>query len=173
MNSYVQLAKYAIEEYVKTGKIVNIPENFPPEFYEKNHGVFVSLRKNKELRGCIGTYLPAHKNLAEEIIMNAVAACSRDHRFIPVSVDELADLSVEVSLLSEPERISSISELDPKKYGVIVKCPDGRCGLLLPNLEGIDTVEQQFAIACQKGGISSETEKNIEICKFSVEKYSQ
>lgn len=173
MNSYVQLAKYAIEEYIKTGKIVNIPENFPPEFYEKNHGVFVSLRKNKELRGCIGTYLPAHKNLAEEIIKNAVAACSRDHRFVPISAEELVDLSVEISLLGESERISDISELDPKKYGAIVKCPDGRCGLLLPNLEGIDTVEQQLTIACQKGRISPETEKNIEIYKFSVEKHSQ
>jgi len=173
MSFHVQLAKYTIEEYIKTGKIIDIPENLPPEFYEKNHGVFVSLHKNKELRGCIGTYLPAHKNLAEEIIMNAVSACSRDHRFVPISVDELADLSVEISLLSESEKISDMSELDPKKYGVIVKCPDGRCGLLLPNLEGIDTVEQQLAIACQKGGISPETEKSIEIYKFSVEKYSQ
>lgn len=173
MNHYVQLAKSAVEEYVKNGKTMDVSDNLPSEFYEKNHGVFVSLHMGKELRGCIGTHSPAHKNLAEEIIMNAVAACSRDHRFIPISADELADLSVEVSLLGESEKISDMGELDPIKYGAIVKCSDGRCGLLLPALEGVDTAEQQILIACQKGGINPAMDKNMEIYKFSVEKYSQ
>lgn len=172
MSQYVQLAKSAIEEYIKYGKIIDIPENLPPEFYEKKCGVFVSIRNGKELRGCIGTYLPTHKNLAEEIILNAVAACSRDSRFSPIAAEELPTLSIEVSLLNEPEKISSLEELDPKKFGVIVKCSDGRCGLLLPDLEGIDSAEQQLSIACQKAGINPSSKKRLDLYRFSVEKYS-
>ena len=170
MSNHVQLAKSAIEEYIKTGETISISENLPLEFYEKKCGVFVSIHKGKELRGCIGTYLPAHKNLAEEIILNAVAACSRDSRFNPLTVEELPTISIEVSLLSEPQKISSLAELDPKKYGVIVKCPDGRCGLLLPGLEGVDSVEHQLLIACQKGGINPNLDKDLEIFRFDVKK---
>ncbi|MDD5489182.1 MAG: AmmeMemoRadiSam system protein A [Candidatus Moranbacteria bacterium] len=173
MNHYVQLAKSAIEEYVKHRKIIDIPENLPPEFYEKKGGVFVSIHQRKELRGCIGTYLPAHKNLAEEIILNAIAAGSRDNRFFPIKEEELSGLSIEASLLSKPEKISRLDELDPKKYGVIVKCPDGRAGLLLPDLDGIDSVDQQLSIASQKGGINPDIDKNEEIYRFTVEKYEQ
>ena len=171
MSLYVWLAKSAVEEYVRNGKIIPVQTDLPQEFYEKECGVFVSIRNGKELRGCIGTYLPMHKNLAGEIILNAVVACSRDHRFAPILADELADLSVEVSLLSEPQKVSAVAELDPKRYGVIIRCPGGRCGLLLPDIEGIDTAEKQFAIACQKGGINPAVDKNMEICKFSVEKH--
>lgn len=171
MNRYVQLAKSAIEEYVKNGKVIPIPKNLPPEFYEKKYGVFVSIHKNKELRGCVGTYLPVHRNLAEEIISSAVAACSQDSRFSPVSVEELPNISVEVSLLSQPEKISTLKDLDPRKYGIIVKCFDGRCGLLLPDLEGVDTVADQLSIACQKGGIDPVRDKNLKIYRFTVEKH--
>ncbi len=173
MNEYVNLAKSAIGEYVKTGTIIPVPENLPPEFYEKKHGVFVSIHNGAELRGCIGTYLPAHKNLAKEIILNSIAACSRDNRFSPISAEELPNLKIEVSLLSVPEKISTPDELDPKKYGVIVKCPDGRTGLLLPDLEGVDSIEQQISIAYQKGGISPALEKEMEIFKFTVQKFSE
>ncbi|OGI25452.1 MAG: AmmeMemoRadiSam system protein A [Candidatus Moranbacteria bacterium RBG_13_45_13] len=173
MSRYVSLAEKAIEKYLKTGEILPAPNDLPPEFYEKKGGVFVSIHKNKELRGCVGTYLPAHENLAEEIILNAVAACSKDSRFSPLAAEELPALSVEVSLLSVPEKVSSLKELDPKEYGVIVKCPDGRCGLLLPDLKGVGSVEQQLSIACQKGGINPITEKDMEIYKFSIEKHSQ
>jgi len=169
--NYVGLAKAAIEEYVRNGKIISIPENLPPEFHKKGRGVFVSLHKRKELRGCVGTYLPAHENLAEEIILNAVAACSRDYRFNSITADELPILSVEVSLLSPPERIKNVGELDPNKYGVVVKCSDGRTGLLLPDLEGVDSAQEQIAIACQKAGINPVSDKEIEIHKFTVEKY--
>lgn len=171
MNNYIQLAKSAIEEYTKFRKIIDIPEDLPPEFYGEKCGVFVSIHNRKELRGCIGTYLPAHKNLAEEIILNAIAACSKDNRFFPISEEELPGLSVEVSLLSEPEKISDLDELDPKKFGVIVKSSDGRCGLLLPGLESVEIVEQQFSIACQKAGISPILDKSLEIYKFTVRKY--
>lgn len=168
---YINLAKTAIEKFIKTGRVISVPENLPSEFYEKKCGAFVSIRKEKELRGCIGTYLPAHKNLAEEIILNAVAACAMDNRFTPINKEEFPELSIKVSLLGKPEKISDISELDPKKYGIIVKCSDGRCGLLLPDLEGIDSAFQQFSIACQKGGINPAVDKNIEIYRFTTEKY--
>lgn len=171
MSLYVQLAKSAIEEYVRTGKKVSIPENLPPEFFEKKGGVFVSIHEGKELRGCIGTYFPLHKNLAGEIVSNAIAACSRDPRFSPIMSDELDKLSIEVSLLGEPQKISKLEELDPKKYGIIVKSPDGRQGLLLPELDGVDSVQQQISIACQKGGINPGFEKNLEIFRFETKKY--
>jgi MEMO1 family protein len=170
-NLFINLARSAIEKYLNSKQLLDIPENFPPEFYEKKFGVFVTIQNKNDLRGCIGTYLPVHKNLAEEIIMNAVAACSRDPRFAPIKPEEIDDLSIEVSLLNAPEKISGLSELDPKKYGVIVKSSDGRCGLLLPDLEGVETSEQQFSIACQKGGIDPLSDKDIEIERFEVKKY--
>ncbi len=172
MNEYIKLAKTAAEKYVKTRKIIDVPSNLPPEFYEKKFGVFVSIHNNKELRGCIGTYLPVHENLAEEIIMNAIAACSRDNRFEPINIEEFGDLLFEVSLLNAPEKISELKELDSEKYGVIVRCPDGRCGLLLPNLEGVESVEHQLSIACQKAGINPNRDNDIEIEKFEVKKYN-
>lgn len=173
MNQYVQLAKFAIEEYIKHGKIFNIPPDLPKEFFGKKSGVFVSIHNGKNLRGCIGTYLPAHENLAEEIVQNAVAACSKDSRFGPITVEELPVLTVKISLLSAPEKISALQDLDPGEFGVIVKSPDGRCGLLLPGLDGIDSAEQQLSIACQKGGINPIIEKNLEIYKFTVEKHAE
>jgi len=171
MSIQIQLAKSAIEEYVRNGKIISIPENLTSEYYEKNCGVFVSLHKGGELRGCIGTYLPAHKNLAEEIIYNAIAACSQDNRFYPITVEDLSELKIEVSLLRAPENIKDIEELDPKKYGVIVRCSDGRCGLLLPDLDGVNSVHDQMSIACRKGGIDPEKDA-FEISRFEIEKYS-
>ncbi|OGI26788.1 MAG: AmmeMemoRadiSam system protein A [Candidatus Moranbacteria bacterium RIFOXYB1_FULL_43_19] len=173
MNEYAKLARRAIEKYIKHRKIIDIPDNLPPEFYEKKNGVFVSIHKGKELRGCIGTYLPVHKNLAEEIVLNAVTACSQDNRFFPVSPEELPKLSIEVSILSEPEKIANPESLDPKKYGVIVKAPDGRCGLLLPGLEAIETAWQQISIASEKAGINLATEKKLDFFRFLVKKYSE
>lgn len=171
--SYVQLAKLAIKEFVETKKIISVPKNLPKELYEKKCGVFVSIHLDRDLRGCIGTYLPVHENLAEEIILNAVAACSRDSRFPPIRPDELEDLSIEVSLLHGPKKVSNPDELDPKKYGVIAKCQDGRCGLLLPDLDGIDSASHQISIACQKGGIDPAVDEKIELFKFEVDKYSE
>jgi AmmeMemoRadiSam system protein A len=171
MGIQIQLAKSAIEEYIRTGKVISPPDNLPQQFYEKKCGVFVSLHKSGELRGCIGTYLPAHKNLAEEIIHNAVAACSQDNRFYPVTAGDLSELKIEVSLLSALKKIKDIKELNPKKYGVIVRCLDHRCGLLLPDLDGVDSVHEQLSIACQKGGIDPKKDA-FEVSRFEVEKYS-
>lgn len=201
MNPYVLLAKQAVENCINEEKVIEIPQDLPREFLKRKAGAFVSIFRSprrtdaekergidaeKELRSCIGTYLPTKENIAQEIIHNAIVAATEDYRFGPVSKEELPYLSYTVYILSEPELVKDISELDPKKYGIIIKTapithPDGtdvvfnghlplKSGLLLPDLEGIDTVEKQISIACQKGGIDLEREK-ILIYKFTVEKY--
>lgn len=166
-NEYIKLARASLEEYLKSGRIINIPDDCSKELLEKQAGVFVSYHKQDELRGCIGTYSPTKDNLAEEIISNAIAA-SRDPRFLPVTRDELDDLSVKVDILSAPQK-TSIKNLDSKVYGVIVKAKDGRKGLLLPDLEEVETTEQQIEICRQKAGIMPDEE--IELYRFTVERY--
>ena len=150
---WVRLARLSLETYVRTRKrLERLPEGLPAEMTGRAAGAFVSLHAHGQLRGCIGTTEPTTESVAWEIVQNAVSACSRDPRFIPVGVEELEDLEYSVDVLGAPEPISSPAELDVKKYGVIVS-RGGRRGLLLPDLEGVDTVEQQIDIARQKGGI--------------------
>jgi AmmeMemoRadiSam system protein A len=170
MDEYVNLAKQAIEEFIKNKKVISVPENLPSEFYSRRAGVFVTIRNGKDLRGCIGTFLPTKENIAKELIDNAISACSADFRFNPIIKEELLELSYEVSILSNPEPVKDIKYLHPKKDGVIVKCADGRCGLLLPDIEGVDSTEQQILIACQKGGIEPMTDK-FSLYSFTVEKH--
>jgi len=184
MHSLVFLAKEAVENYIKEGKIISVPEDFPKEFLERKAGTFVTIEKNGNLRGCIGTYLPLRKNIAEEIISNAIAAATEDYRFGPIQKEELPYLSYTVYILSEPKLVKDLKELDPQKYGIIVKTmpisPSGdvvfnghyvaKSGLLLPDLDGVETIEKQISIACQKGRIDIQREK-ILIYKFTVEKY--
>ena len=149
---WVQLARTSVEHYVTGRQIVDVPEGLPEELTGTRAGAFVSIHKHGQLRGCIGTIAPVRENLAREIIHNAVSAAVRDPRFRPIRPEELKDLEISVDVLTEPEDISSEAELDVKKYGVIVS--NGmRRGLLLPDLEGVDTVGQQVAIARQKAGI--------------------
>ena len=163
---WVKLARLSLETYVKTGKrLERLPEGLPAEMTDRAAGAFVSLHAHGQLRGCIGTTGPTTGSVAWEIVQNAVSACSRDPRFIPVGVEELDSLEYGVDVLGQPEPISSPAELDVKKYGVIVSC-GGRRGLLLPDLEGVDTVEQQIDIARQKGGISSREKYTLE--RFEV-----
>jgi len=186
MNSLVLFVKQAVENYVREGKVISPPADLPEEFLKRRAGTFVTIEKAGQLRGCIGTYLPTKENIAEEIIFNAIAAATEDYRFGPIQKEELPHLSYTVYILSEPELIKDIKELNPKKFGIIVKTiPISRAngtdvvfnghsvpksGLLLPDLEGIDTVEKQISIACQKAGIDPTKEK-ILIYKFSAEKY--
>ncbi len=170
MDTHAKLAKKAAEEFIKNRKTISAPENLPQEFYSRRAGVFVTIRKEGELRGCIGTYLPAKENIAREIIDNAITACSRDNRFLPIIKEELPELDYEVSILSEPKPVKDIKARDPKKYGIIVRCDDGRCGLLLPDLDGVDTTDRQIFIACQKGGINPLTDA-MELYFFTVEKH--
>ncbi len=169
MNFLVLLAKNTVENYIEKGEIISLPENLPEEFLIKKSGVFITIMKNKELRGCVGTYLPTKKNIAEEIIANAIAAATEDYRFGLIQKEELPELSYMVYILNKPELVKDIKELNPKKYGIIVKSGP-RTGLLLPDLEGIKTTEKQVSIACQKAGIDPAQEK-ILIYKFTVENY--
>ena len=149
---YVNLARKSLESYVLRGDRINIPAGLPRDMEEKKAGAFVSIHKHGDLRGCIGTIGPTKDCVAMEIIENAISAAVRDPRFPPIGPDELEELDISVDVLGEPEDISSPEELDVKRYGVIVSST-GKRGLLLPDLEGIDTVEQQIEIAKQKAGI--------------------
>ncbi len=155
----VSLARLSLETYVRSGGITVRIDDLPdgrtlsPELLTRRAGCFVSLKKDGELRGCIGTIAPTKRSLAEEICANAVSAGRYDRRFSPVTADELDELVYDVDVLGEPEPVASADELDPRVYGVIVSTADGRRGLLLPDLDGVDTVDEQVQIAAQKGGI--------------------
>jgi len=167
----VRWAIEVIENYILNGKVIEPYDKLPKELFERKAGVFVSLHKlDKSLRGCIGTFLPTQPNLALEIRENAIAAATRDPRFNPVRPEELEEIVVSVDILHEPEPIKSMEELDPKKYGIIV-ISGGRRGLLLPDIEGVNDVEEQIRIACWKAGIMYPYEKPEMIYKFSVERY--
>lgn len=165
----VLLAKRTIEDYLRSGKVISPPSRIP-EVFQKKAGTFVSLHKKGRLRGCIGTYLPTQDNLANEIIKNAISAATQDPRFPPVDTSEIKDLEISVDVLSRPEPVKSQRELDPKKYGVIVS-KGWQKGLLLPDLEGVDTVEQQLEIAKQKAGLGETPVEQLEIQRFTVTRY--
>lgn len=162
---YVMLARETLETYVRENRLIKVPEGLPPEMLNNKAGTFVSIKKHGQLRGCIGTTGPARKNIAEEIIYNAISSGTRDPRFEPVEEDELDKLVYSVDVLKEPEPIQSLDELDVIKYGVIVRA-GGRSGLLLPNLEGVDTPEKQVSIALQKAGIRPDEKYSME--RFEV-----
>lgn len=198
MDEYIKLAKEAVETYARKGEVISPPEKLPSQM-ARRAGVFVSLHKKKpsplptqepkkekplphlsifdgleteELRGCIGTFLPTTENIATEIIKNAVHSASADPRFPPVTEDELSDLIYSVDILSEPKKLAAKRyTLDPKKYGLIVSTPDGRRGLLLPNIPGIETAEEQFKICCLKAGIFPEEKVTLEI--FTVKRHAE
>lgn len=150
---WVCLARASLETYIRNGQqLTSLPDELPEELTQRAAGTFVSLHLGGRLRGCIGTIAPTAENVAWEIVNNAVSAATRDPRFAPVQPDELDALEYSVDVLSEPEVVTSLDKLDPKQYGVIVSC-GGRRGLLLPDLDGVDSVQQQIDIARQKGGI--------------------
>jgi AmmeMemoRadiSam system protein A len=131
-------------------------------------GVFVSIHKFGELRGCIGTFEPMYENVAQEISANAISSATRDPRFPPVAPNELEDIEYHVDVLTEPVPVKDKKKLDPKKYGVIVEC-GWRRGLLLPDLEGVDTVERQIDICRRKAGIAPN--EPIKLYCFEVKRY--
>ncbi|MFH1512192.1 MAG: AmmeMemoRadiSam system protein A [Bacillota bacterium] len=153
-DAYVKLARQSFTAWVQRRERIQIPAGLPPEMTERRAGVFVSLHKAGQLRGCIGTISPTQKNIAEEIIQNAISACAHDPRFSPVRPDELPAVECSVDVLGEAEDIQTANELDVRRYGVIVSSGHRR-GLLLPALDGVDTVEQQVDIARRKAGISA------------------
>lgn len=162
---YVRLARQSLTHHLLHGGVMDVPSDLPPELISERHGAFVSIHAHGALRGCIGTIHPTQESLAEEIIHNAIASGTRDYRFRPITKRELKDLTFHVDVLLPPEAISSKEELDVKRYGVIVR-KGFHSGLLLPNLEGIDTVEEQIDIACRKAGISPNDSYRME--RFEV-----
>lgn len=148
---YIRLARTALSQYLSDKTYLTLPQDLPQEMKQRS-GVFVSIHKNNALRGCIGTISPMRKNIAEEIIMNAISAGTRDPRFPPMSLAELRQVRIHVDVLSRLEPVFFPDELDVKRYGLVVTSGHKR-GLLLPNIDGVDTVEQQLAIALRKADI--------------------
>ncbi|MDD7408731.1 MAG: AmmeMemoRadiSam system protein A [Anaerovoracaceae bacterium] len=159
-DAYAALARTAVETYIYAGRAARIPDDLPDEMTEKKAGVFVTLNINGKLRGCIGTIEPVTDCIAQEIINNGVSACSRDPRFVKVTKEELPFIQYSVDVLGAPEDVASEDELDEKRYGVIVSS-GSKQGLLLPDLEGVDSVKRQIEIAKQKAGIGEGEEYTL------------
>ncbi len=164
-DAYVKLARKSLESYIRTGEIMPVPDDLPEEMLKTRAGAFVSIHKQGKLRGCIGTIGPTRDSLAEEIINNAVSASTEDPRFSAITEDEFRWLEINVDVLGEPEYIYSMDQLDVKRYGVIVT-KGYRRGLLLPDLEGVDSPEDQVLIAKQKAGIRPDEE--VKMQRFEV-----
>jgi MEMO1 family protein len=169
-NPYVKLARESITTYLTTGKrIKSLPDYASKEMKENKRGVFVSLKKFGELRGCIGTFLPTTDSITQEIIRNSIEAAVSDPRFDEVQVEELLDIDISVDILTEPEPASK-EGLNPKEYGIIVSS-NKRRGLLLPDLEGVDTIEEQLTIALRKASIEQNESYSIE--RFKVIRHTE
>lgn len=166
MHPLVALAKQAVESYVREGKVIE-PQKLTPEMKERA-GVFVSIKKHGQLRGCIGTFEPCRANVAEEVVANAISSATGDPRFYPVESGELSDLSYSVDVLTKPQPAPDAAKLDPKRDGVIVQCGPRR-GLLLPDLEGVDTVDDQIRICRLKAGIGDK--EKVKLYCFQVKRY--
>lgn len=165
-DSYVALARKSVECFVRDHTPLPMPSDLPLEMREERAGVFVSLHEHGRLRGCIGTIGPVTGSVAEEIVRNAISACSEDPRFAPVRIEELDQLEISVDVLGEPEPVDSRADLDPQRFGVIVTNGTRR-GLLLPMLDGVDTVDDQIEIAMRKAGIGAH-EDGTTLQRFEV-----
>lgn len=168
-DNYVKLATDTVDSYIKSRTTPDI-DDYDDELKNSQAGVFVSIKKNGDLRGCIGTIAPTCNSIAEEIVQNAISASTKDPRFTPITEDELDSLTISVDVLGEPESVSSLDDLDVKKYGVIVT-NGARRGLLLPDLEGVDTPEEQVLIAMQKAGIYPQ--EPIALERFEVVRHGE
>ncbi len=162
-----ELAKRAVKTYIATGRMPAASDDIPAE-WRRPGAVFVSIKKGGQLRGCVGTYAPTRPTLADEIMHNAVSSALDDPRFSAVTADELEELEFSVDVLEPPHRVKTADDLDAKVYGVIVQS-GAKLGLLLPDLEGVDTVEQQVAIARQKAGIRPQ--ESLELFRFKVKRF--
>lgn len=174
MNGLIQTAYNAIQSQFSNLKMntvvyqsVDIQEN-----YNKATGIFITLWKidkngNRALRGCIGRHSRRFDNIIEEVADCAIQSAFFDDRFEPVRIKELKNIKIEISLLSAPEKIESLHQLNPMKYGIIIQA-GYRAGTLLPEIEGVDTVDKQFQIVCRKAGVHP-TEK-MDLYRFEVQK---
>lgn len=167
-DDFVSFARKCVEHYVTTGVPLDFPSDLPEALTSARAGVFVSLKKNGQLRGCIGTTEPVSENIGREIWRNAVSACSQDPRFAPVRPNELDDIVYSVDVLTPAKPVTAGVILHPKVDGIIVQNGNRR-GLLLPNLDGVDTTEQQIQIAKQKAGIRPD--EPVDLFYFQVERH--
>ncbi len=167
-----ELARLAVETFIREGKVIEPPTDLRGVLATRA-GAFVTLRAlDGQLRGCIGTIEPAHSNVAEEIVQNAISAATRDPRLPPVSTTELSHLRYGVDVLSKPEPARGLEDLDPAIFGVIVETLDGlRRGLLLPRIEGIESAEEQWRLVHLKAGITLGTPVRVE--RFSVTRFGK
>lgn len=170
---YAQVAWDAIQEYVQEGGVEYMENREAPEELKEARGCFVSIHKHDgSLRGCIGTIKPTRKNLYSEIISNAISAVSRDIRFSPLEESELQNITVSVDVLTQPRLVQDISQLNPQKYGVIISDGTFKKGVLLPGIEGINTVERQLEIAKKKAGLETYNNEDLEIYSFESIRYT-
>ncbi len=177
MNFYLKLVTKTVEMYVKERKIMVPPSGIPIKILQKKAAAFVSIKKNGDFRACIGTIKPTKKNIVEEIIYNSISAAVNDYRLGPVKEDEIPFLTYEVYILGKPVITRDIKHLNPDKYGIIVKDKSFKTGVLLPNLEGIKTPEEQLEVALKKAGISSFSKNNdlfdnISVYRFRAVRYN-
>jgi AmmeMemoRadiSam system protein A len=168
----VVLARRTIEHWVLDGERIDPPEDLSLEM-RRRAGAFVTLRRGGKLRGCVGTVAPACETVAQEVIRNAISAASYDTRFDPLRREELEDLEVKVDVLSEPEPVVSLDDLDPKHYGLIVqsKVDPSKRGLLLPDLEGVDTVEKQVRLTRHHKALITDPDEPVQMFRFEVIRY--
>jgi AmmeMemoRadiSam system protein A len=173
MDPCVELARLSIHHFVQCHAVLEaVPSELLSALAAQEAGVFVSIHTpDGELRGCMGSLRPMHGAVPQEIIHNAISACARDPRFPPVREDELEHLEIRVDVLSAMEPVADRAHLDPRRYGVLVSTPDGRKGVLLPDLEDVDTVEEQIAIACRKAGINPVRE-DFALQRFTVVRHT-
>ncbi len=178
----VKFARLVIEERVKdkvppklivandTVRVNDSSIELPKDnnYLNMKRGTFVSIKNESGLRGCIGTIMPTQNNVIDEIYRNAIAAATKDYRFNPIEPDELNGLVISVDVLSELEEVENLNQLSPDRYGVIVSIK-GSQGVLLPNLDSIETVEDQIRIASNKGGFS--VDKIEKIMRFTVDRF--
>lgn len=168
LSPHVRLALQSIRHYVMEHRRIDVPQNVSQELLTTRAGAFVCLKCDGHLRGCIGTIEPVHDCLAKEICENAISAATQDPRFLPVGPSELDTLDCSVDVLCEAEEVHDLQCLDPKRYGVIVESGSRR-GLLLPDLDGVDTVEEQIDIASHKANIRPSDP--IKLYRFEVKRF--
>jgi len=164
----VKIARLSVEHFAKHKKVLSDYKVNNPQFLNSKAGVFVSIHKSNQLRGCIGTIQATKESIVEEIIANAISAANNDPRFYRVEYNELDELEYKVDILGGIEEVDDTTKLDVYRYGVIVSYL-GRRALLLPNLEGINTVEEQLSIVCKKAGIS--VDSPYKLSRFEVVRY--
>ena len=167
MHPLVKLAIRSVEHFIETGKLLPCPEPLPKDL-NQNAGTFVSIKKKGELRGCIGTITPKYKNLAEEIIQNAVRAANKDPRFDPVEKIEMPGLIFSVDVLTPLEKIGNLKRHDVKKFGLVVR-GKGKQGLLLPDLDIIKSADQQLKVCLKKGEFKEND--TYELFRFEVKRF--